>query len=232
LAMILSVVPTYKHLQLDDPNEFVSTLEDVLNTSNVEELNLKFVAHVYDEVGNLKVHPIVPDGVDIDVTCENKLQYLNALSAFHLVKNVEKEIEAFVSGLTLLIPLEYLMLFDENELELIICGTSKLNLKELKMYHESPGQYSHRGETLKEWLWTALSSLQDEDLGRFLQFVTGSSRLPMEGFVALSPSISFSGLFGKLPTANKTTCQLTLTDHRDYHDFLSALHTAIRKDAF
>ena len=35
------------------------------------------------------------------------------------------------------------------------------------------------------WLWKTLEAASKEDIGRFLQFVTGSSKIPLEGFKAL-----------------------------------------------
>jgi E3 ubiquitin-protein ligase HUWE1 len=35
------------------------------------------------------------------------------------------------------------------------------------------------------WLWQTLAAATKEDIGRFLQFVTGSSKIPLEGFKAL-----------------------------------------------
>ena len=35
------------------------------------------------------------------------------------------------------------------------------------------------------WFWTVVQSMVQEDLARLLQFVTGTSQVPMEGFKAL-----------------------------------------------
>jgi E3 ubiquitin-protein ligase HUWE1 len=35
------------------------------------------------------------------------------------------------------------------------------------------------------WLWQILAEMSKEEIGRFLQFVTGSSKIPLEGFRAL-----------------------------------------------
>lgn len=41
------------------------------------------------------------------------------------------------------------------------------------------------GSTLVQWFWKAVESYDDECRARLLQFVTGSSRVPIGGFKAL-----------------------------------------------
>ena len=47
-----------------------------------------------------------------------------------------------------------------------------------------------------EWFWMALSHFSNEDMAKFVQFVTGSSVLPPGGWSELSPKfqIGFSGM--------------------------------------
>ncbi len=74
----------------------------------------------------MQIHELVPDGLNIAVTNENKISYLNYLAQFHLCHNVQEEVQAFISGLTLLIPSRLLMMFDENELEVSVTNNSNL----------------------------------------------------------------------------------------------------------
>ena len=57
------------------------------------------------------------DGSKIEVTNENKKDYLNALAQYRLTAKVKSEIEAFIKGLNEIVPDELLTIFDENELE-------------------------------------------------------------------------------------------------------------------
>jgi E3 ubiquitin-protein ligase HUWE1 len=36
-----------------------------------------------------------------------------------------------------------------------------------------------------QWFWRALRSFEKEDLAKFLQFVTGTSKVPLQGFAHL-----------------------------------------------
>ena len=51
------------------------------------------------------------------VNNDNKLQYLDALAHQRLVNSVKDQIDAFIRGLTEIVPDNLLSIFDENELE-------------------------------------------------------------------------------------------------------------------
>lgn len=112
-----------------------------------------------------------------------------------------------------------------------MCGSSEFTLRDLQCYHVSSGiQWNPHLTRIKEWLWTCLAKMSTLDIGRFLQFITGSSRLPPGGFVELKPrlKISISCLYGQLPHSNKLLHELCLTDHPTIEDFNRALIKAIR----
>jgi hypothetical protein len=48
------------------------------------------------------------------------------------------------------------------------------------------------------WFWRVVESYSEEMRARLLQFVTGSSRVPLQGFKALqvNPAFSFSNIVG------------------------------------
>ncbi|OXA46536.1 Apoptosis-resistant E3 ubiquitin protein ligase 1 [Folsomia candida] len=231
-CMILGIWPSYKHLQVDDPDYFRTNCDTLLH-NDVSHMKLNFEVRVVNDKGIFETLPLIPDGENIAVTNENKIRYLNALARYHLCHDVKKEIDAFISGLNFIIPGRLFMMFDENELELMLCGSTPLNFGNLiQYYHESPDKWNPSFNKLKNWLRKALEEMDAFDLGRFYQFLTGSSRLPREGFVALRPSISMSALFGQPPTGNRAQCHLTVSDHKSYQDFLNSLLDSIRKQEF
>ena len=74
-------------------------------------------------------------------------------------------------------------MFSASELDLLISGLPKVDLFDLKrntnyiMYNEHSPQI--------KWLWQTLEGFTDEQMGKFLQFVTGCSRVPLAGFAGL-----------------------------------------------
>ena len=98
-----------------------------------------------------------------------------------------------------LIMTKHLQAFDERELELVIGGLGTIDLQDWKtntrLKHctvETP-QVSNRKPILGSdiifaqvvWFWNIVGSYSEEMRARLLQFVTGSSRVPLQGFKAL-----------------------------------------------
>ena len=90
-----------------------------------------------------------------------------------------------MEGLHTFVPDSLLSMFDENELELLICGVSMYDLSELKRHY----RFINDGLSYKtlEWFWLALSHFTSEQFSRLMQFTTGSSQLPAGGFSAMNP---------------------------------------------
>ena len=75
-------------------------------------------------------------------------------------------------------------------LQLIVCGLGKIDINDWKsntrLKHCTPDSNSVK------WFWKAVESFDEERRARLLQFVTGSSRVPLQGFKALQGTLSFS----------------------------------------
>jgi len=215
---------------------FEATLKS-LNKSNQHDdgQQLTFCVPLYDIYGKLdQLVPIIENGEDLQVTSENTELYLNALAHYHLSLKVSRELLAFRAGFTHIIPEDFLLNFDENELELLICSWSKLDVNEVKRHHEVVGEHWHpEFPRIMKWFWNSLSSMNPILHGRFLQFATGSSILPEGGFQVLYPKVTFTMtcLFGQLPVADPTSHNICLSDHPTYEAFDKAFIAALRTSA-
>lgn len=96
---------------------------------------------------------------------------------------VEEQTKAFLEGFNQVVPLEWLKYFDERELELMLCGIQEYNIKEW----EESTIYRHYTKSSKPivWFWQFVNEISSERRARLLQFVTGTSRLPLGGFKEL-----------------------------------------------
>ena len=67
--------------------------------------------------------------------------------------------------------------------QLIVCGLGKIDIADWKsntrLKHCTPDT------NIVKWFWKAVESFDEERRARLLQFVTGSSRVPLQGFKAL-----------------------------------------------
>ena len=88
--------------------------------------------------------------------------------------------ENFMSGFEEVIPRTLINNFDEGELELLISGVGSINIKDWRDNTEYKN-YSDNDKVIL-WFWRAVLSFGDARRSKLLQFVTGTSRVPMNGF--------------------------------------------------
>jgi len=160
----------------------------------VTNFHLKFTDEEYMGDGQVKDIDLIPNGSNILVTEENKAEYLNALAVYRLKTRVQKEVDQFCRGLFSIIPEDSLAIFDENELELLICGKSSYTLTEFQKFHRVTFEnfdqrYLYAHARIMDWFWTVVASMTDDEKGRLLQFITGSSLLPAGGLRRLVPLV-------------------------------------------
>ena len=75
-----------------------------------------------------------PNGANIEVTDANKREYLLLLANYRLAHKVQKQIQSFAKGFYSILPRKLINIFDEKELELLICGLPHLDVDEMKLY--------------------------------------------------------------------------------------------------
>lgn len=73
----------------------------------------------------------------------------------------------------------YCVLFSQ----LIICGLGKIDVNDWKV--NTRLKHCTPDSNIVKWFWKAVEFFDEERRARLLQFVTGSSRVPLQGFKAL-----------------------------------------------
>ncbi|XP_006632272.2 apoptosis-resistant E3 ubiquitin protein ligase 1 [Lepisosteus oculatus] len=229
LAQIIGLRMNYKYFETDD-QEFYKTKVCFILNNDVSEMDLVFAEEKYNRSGHLeKVVELIAGGSQIAVTNENKIHYLNLLAQYRLANQVREEVEHFLKGLNELVPENLLAIFDENELELLMCGTGDINVMDFKAHAVIVGGSWHFREKVMKWFWAVVSSFTQEELARLLQFTTGSSQLPPGGFNTLCPSFQIiaAPTHSTLPTAHTCFNQLCLPYYDSYEELHKMLKLAI-----
>ncbi|XP_061552281.1 apoptosis-resistant E3 ubiquitin protein ligase 1 isoform X1 [Phycodurus eques] len=229
LAQIIGLRMNYKYFETDD-QEFYRTKVCFILNNDVSEMDLVFAEEKYNKSGQLeKVVELISGGAHIAVNNENKMHYLNLLAQFRLASQVRDEVEHFLKGLNELVPENLLAIFDENELELLMCGTGEINVQDFKAHAVIVGGSWHFREKVMKWFWAVVSSFTQEELARLLQFTTGSSQLPPGGFNTLCPSFQIiaAPTHSTLPTAHTCFNQLCLPTYDSYEELHKMLKLAI-----
>jgi hypothetical protein len=80
-----------------------------------------------------------PGGRDIEVTNENKKEYVELITEWRIQKRVDEQFNAFVAGFHELIPADLVNVFDERELELLIGGIADIDVDDWKKHTDYRG---------------------------------------------------------------------------------------------
>ena len=79
--------------------------------------------------------------------------------------------------------LDLIAIFSPRELELLISGLPDIDVHDLKEHTDYVGWKSTDKEII--WFWNIVFGLSRNEKASFLQFVTGSSKVPLSGFAEL-----------------------------------------------
>lgn len=126
-------------------------------------------------------HELKPGGRNIPVTEENKLEYIQLVINWRFNSRIKPQMDMFLMGFNDVIPLNYIKMFDSLDLELLLSGVGTINVEDWRKNTVYKGGYSDK-DPVVGWFWSLIKTFGDEMRSRLLQFVTGTSRVPMNGF--------------------------------------------------
>lgn len=138
------------------------------------------------------------NGRNIDVTDENKEEYLRLILEHRMLDSIADQLQEFLMGIYDVVPKALLSVFDYQELELILCGIptidtadwrSNTHVRYIKPDENKKAKITEEEQNgVLEWFWIVVEGLAPEERAKLLQFVTGTSRVPVEGFRGLMSS--------------------------------------------
>ncbi|KAI1980829.1 hypothetical protein LOZ55_001086 [Ophidiomyces ophidiicola] len=187
-----------------------------------------------EQFGEHKTIDLMPGGRDIEVTNENKRQYVELVTEWKIQKRVEEQFNAFITGFNELIPADLVNVFDERELELLIGGIADIDVEDWKKHTDYRG-YQEQDEVIQNF-WKIIRSWDAEQKSRLLQFATGTSRIPVNGFKDLQGSdgprrftIEKSGDINALPKSHTCFNRLDLPPYKTHDALLNKLSIAVEE---
>ena len=171
LAQMIGIGTHYTMLEEDAPDLWRNKIQYILS-NDVEFLELTFSQEEMVRGREVETVDLVPGGSRLAVTESNKKSYILALSHHLLTTRVRSQLAAFLEGLHTLVPDNLLSLWDESELELLLCGVREISLADLQHHHSLVGLVglpTPRFSLVLGWFWQVLSHLGPEDLARFVR---------------------------------------------------------------
>ncbi|KAK5136003.1 hypothetical protein LTR08_004257 [Meristemomyces frigidus] len=186
-----------------------------------------------DRFGAEETVDLVPNGRNIPVTEENKHEYVQLVVEHRLIKSVDVQLDKFLEGFHDIIPKELVSIFNEQELELLISGLPEIDMDDWKNTTEYHNYQATSPQI--QWFWRAVRSFDKEEKAKLLQFVTGTSKVPLNGFKELEGMNGFAKFNihrdyssnQKLPSSHTCFNQLDLPEYESYEHLRQQLYTAI-----
>ncbi|KAL1920700.1 uncharacterized protein VTP21DRAFT_1077 [Calcarisporiella thermophila] len=213
--------------------EFFRSLTWILENDITDILELTFSTED-DRFGERVTVDLKPDGRNIAVTEENKKEYVELMTEWRITKRVQEQFHAFAEGFHQLIPPELVAVFDERELELLIGGIAEIDVDDWKKHTDYRG-YTEQDEVI-QWFWKCVRSWDNEQRARMLQFTTGTSRIPVNGFKDLQGSdgprrftIEKAGDVSQLPKSHTCFNRIDMPPYKEYETLVSKLTLAVEE---
>ncbi|CAJ0571423.1 unnamed protein product, partial [Mesorhabditis spiculigera] len=180
---------------------------------------------------------ISTDSSQQTVTAKNRWTYLERVREIMLL-TVREPLEAIAHGLNAVLPRENLECFLPDEFEALFCGADGADPE-----YWQPNRiidalkfdlgYSRESLAVKNFV-QMLVEFTPAKRQRFLQFVTGSPRLPHGGFAALSPPLTvvckspaFGGPDGEFPSAVTCKNYVKLPNYTSYEVMVRQFEIAL-----
>ena len=224
---LLGIKPNLDDMKQCDP-ELYHTLNYLKTTNDdnlKDELDTNFTV-IDDKFGEKLLIPLKENGENIMIDNNNKDEYVDLYIDWFFNKSISEYFNSFKKGFYRVFNPNLSKILTPEELELIICGTQILDFNELKkacQYEE----YDNNSETIK-YFWEILLDFNEEEKKKFLSFVTGCDRAPIDGLGSLPITVSNGGSdLNQLPSAHTCFNNLILPDYKNKEKMKKAILTAI-----
>jgi len=182
LKHLLGVPISFSDLEFYD-QEVHKSLKWMKENDGVDALCLDFSVTNRKLNGEVEVIDLKEDGRNIEVTDENKHEYIYLRLRYIMLDSFAEQLQHLMAGVFEVIPQELILVFDYQELELVLCGVPSIDVDDWKAHTQVSDELP---EEVLGWFWEIVEAFSDEERARLLQFTTGSSRVPVQGFKALT----------------------------------------------
>jgi len=176
---MLGIKPTHHDMEAIDP-DYYKNLKTILEY-DLGDLGLDLTFSIEDHsFGRNQTLDLIPNGQDVPVTEQNKSKYVSLVCQHRMTTAISSQIKAYLDGFYELVSPDLVAIFTPRELELLISGLPDIDVNDLKQNTDYVGWKATDKQI--QWFWNVLCALTRNQKAAFLQFVTGSSKVPLAGF--------------------------------------------------
>lgn len=177
--ILLNEPPHVSDIVSGDP-ELAAQLMQLENEPDVSENNIPFSLSV-DTFGEVKEVELLPGGTNIQVTNDNRLEFIRLCAQHRLVGATEPYIVALRDAFHSLIPAHLLQNFTPEELEILICGQPIVDMADWRSHTVFTNGFTADSPTVV-WFFEILGEMVEVGKQLVLFFATGSRTPPALGF--------------------------------------------------
>nr|KYP43929.1 E3 ubiquitin-protein ligase UPL4 [Cajanus cajan] len=152
--------------------------------TRIEDLCLDFTLPGYPDI-------VLASGTDHSMVNMGNLEdYVSLIVDATVRSGISRQVDAFKSGFNQVFPIEHLRIFNEEELERMLCGEyDSWAINELGDHIKFDHGYTASSPPIVNLL-EIVQEFDHEQRRAFLQFVTGAPRLPPGGLASLNPKLT------------------------------------------
>jgi hypothetical protein len=180
--LILGEKIIFEDLKNIDTNLYTSLLSmKNMKPEELDSMEIYYSIQYQNDEGQIITEELIPGGnnkkvADINDYIEKRIN--------HLVSKSQILIYHIQEGLFNFIPKDILGTINSSEFELLVCGQPFIDVNDWNKNSVYKGDYN-KNHKLVKWFWDEVYKLSQEDLRKLLQFSTGTSRVPINGFKKL-----------------------------------------------
>ena len=203
---------TLKDLQEMDPLYHKSLVWMLSN--DIDDVIFETFTVSVENFGQLQEIELIPGGREIKVTNANKDRYVQAVLDWKTTGAVAKQLKSMRNGFQEVLPTFHIREFSENEINLLLNGKQDFDISEMRQATRYTGGFD-TDSTAVNIFWSVVEKLDLKARGKLLQFTTGSSKVPLDGYdpcFTITKSSAESGT-AALPTSHTCFNQLVLPEY-------------------
>lgn len=149
--------------------------------AEVFDLTFSITREYFDVMRTIELQP---GGDKMRVTLDNKEEFVRLYIDYVLNKSVEESFKQFRLGFMKVCGGSVLKLFKAHELMAVVIGNEEYDWHVLEENAEYKNGYKSSDPTIR-WFWEVFHELPLEEKKKFLLFLTGCDRIPLQGMKAI-----------------------------------------------
>jgi len=178
----------YYNLDLYQKLKFIN--DNQIN-GNSQLQNIRFVWKIVCPNNTLQEIEIIPGGKNIFLNDNNKFSFIDKVIYTEAIKPYEEHIKHVQIGLSSIFNTVIEGKFDVEELNFLLSGQDNIDINDWKQNTIYKGCYNINHPVIKMF-WEKISTMNKNEIIKFLEFSTGSGSVPIDGFGSLK------GIGGKI----------------------------------